>query len=190
MLEPLNRRTPRIVASLTAAVALAAGATPAIAGSGGVGPGGPGDRDGEGRSSDGVFPIDGAHTYGDGLGAGRGHQGQDLIAKCGKPVVAAVAGRVVYKDYQASGAGNYVVVSSKETKMDYVYMHMPRGVDVDRGDRIEAGDPIGEVGSTGRASTCNLHFEMWSAPGWYDGGEVVEPKPYLKRWDRAKASRR
>ena len=191
MLETPNRKTMRVVASLTAAAALAAGATPAIAGSGGVGPDGPGDRGDEGgRTSDGAFPIDGAHTYGDGLGAGRGHQGQDLIAKCGKPVVAAEGGRVVVKDYQASGAGNYVVISSRETKTDYVYMHMLRGLDVSKGDRVEAGERIGEVGTTGSSTTCHLHFEMWSAPGWYDGGEVIDPKPHLKRWDRANASRR
>jgi hypothetical protein len=25
---------------------------------------------------------------------------------------------------------------------------------------------------------------MWSSPGWYKGGGVVNPKPFLKRWDR------
>ncbi len=61
----------------------------------------------------GVFPVKGKHTYGDGLGAGRGHQGQDLLAKCGKPIVAAQPGKVKVKDYQAGGAGNYVVVKGK-----------------------------------------------------------------------------
>ena len=185
MLEAPKRKTTRIVASVTAAAALAAGATPAIAGSGGLGPDGPGDRDDGGtRSSGGAFPIDGAHTYGDGLGAGRNHQGQDLLAKCGKPVVAAEGGRVIVQDYQASGAGNYVVISSKETKSDYVYMHMLRGVDVSKGDRVRAGEQIGEVGTSGSSTACHLHFEMWSAPGWYDGGEVLNPKPFLRRWEK------
>ena len=34
-----------------------------------------------------TFPVPARHTYGDGVGAGRGHQGQDLWAKCGKPVL-------------------------------------------------------------------------------------------------------
>ena len=183
MLEILQNTTARAAASVAIAAAIAVSAAPALAGSGGLGP--DGGRDDGRRSAGGVFPIIGAHQYGDGLGAGRDHQGQDLIAKCGKPVVAAEGGRVIFKDYQASGAGNYVVVSSKETRTDYVYMHMLRGVDVSKGDRIEAGDRIGEVGTTGSSTTCHLHFEMWSAPGWYDGGDVVDPRRYLKRWDRA-----
>ena len=59
-----------------------------------------------------MFPIRGKHTYGDGLGAGRGHDGQDLMAKCGKPVVAVWPGRVQMIDYHGA-AGNYVVVDGK-----------------------------------------------------------------------------
>ncbi|MGI9557408.1 MAG: hypothetical protein ACR2N5_05655, partial [Solirubrobacterales bacterium] len=40
------------------------------------------------------FPLRGSHSYGDGLGAGRGHRGQDLFASCGRRIVAARAGRV------------------------------------------------------------------------------------------------
>ena len=40
------------------------------------------------------------------------------------------------------------------------------------------------VGQTGNASACHLHFEMWSAPGYYTGGSVIDPLPYLKRWDK------
>ena len=42
----------------------------------------------------------------------------------------------------------------------------------------------GVVGSTGRSTACMLHFEMWTAPGWYRGGKVADPTPYLKDWDR------
>jgi murein DD-endopeptidase MepM/ murein hydrolase activator NlpD len=35
----------------------------------------------------------------------------------------------------------------------------------------------------GRASGCHLHFEMWTAPGWYQGGDVFDPLPELTRWD-------
>ncbi len=33
---------------------------------------------------------------------------------------------------------------------------------------------------TGRASTCHLHFELWTAPGWYEGGKPIDPLPLLK----------
>ena len=42
----------------------------------------------------------------------------------------------------------------------------------------------GEVGDTGNARGCHLHFEEWTAPGWYDGGRPFDPLPDLKRWDR------
>lgn len=147
--------------------------------SGGLSTGG-----GDGGKQDGVFPVRGNHSYGDGIGAGRGHQGQDIMANCGKKVVAAQPGRVRFVDYQASGAGNYVVVKGKGKTYDYVYMHMLKRLSVREGERVEAGEQIGRVGSTGRSTACHLHFEMWRSPGWYRGGRLEDPKPFLKRWDR------
>ncbi len=132
----------------------------------------------------GAFPVRGAVTWGDGLGAGRGHQGQDLLAKCTRPVVAAQTGKVRLVSYQASGAGNYAVVRGTKSKFDYVYMHMLRKPNVKPGQIIRAGQRIGLVGSTGRSSACHLHFEMWSRPGWYKGGKVSNPTPHLRKWSR------
>jgi murein DD-endopeptidase MepM/ murein hydrolase activator NlpD len=166
-------------AALAASVALA-GSAGIAAGSSGGGLGTDTGKSGGGKG--GVFPVRAKHTYGDGLGAGRGHQGQDILANCSKKIVAAKGGRVRVVDYQASGAGNYVVVSGR--KFDYVYMHMIRKPAVHRGERVRAGQKLGLVGSTGRSTACHLHFEMWSSPGWYKGGGVVNPKKFLKRWDR------
>jgi murein DD-endopeptidase MepM/ murein hydrolase activator NlpD len=158
------------VASL-AGVALASGGVDSGGGTGGGGGG-----------KDAYFPVRAKHTYGDGIGAGRGHQGQHILANCRKPIVAARSGRVRYIDYQASGAGNYAVIKGK--KYDYVYMHMLHKPSIKRGERVEAGEKIGRVGSTGRSTACHLHFEMWHKPGWYRGGRLTDPKPFLKRWDR------
>ncbi|MEZ5073517.1 MAG: M23 family metallopeptidase [Solirubrobacterales bacterium] len=145
---------------------------------------GDGGKNGAGGRDDAAFPIQARHSYGDGLGAGRGHEGQDVFAGCGKRIVAARPGRVRWIDYQAGGAGHYVVVKGK--KFDYVYMHMLKRLSVRRGERVDAGERIGRVGSTGRASGCHLHFEMWRKPGWYRGGSLANPKPFLKRWDRGR----
>ena len=134
-------------------------------------------------AGDGAFPVLGKHTYGDGLGAGRGHQGQDVFAACGTQLVAALPGVVTLARWQ-DAAGNYVVIKAADGTSQ-VYMHMLKPATVSKGDAVTAGQPIGQVGETGRASGCHLHFEFWTSPGWYEGGEAVDPLPYLKRWDTA-----
>jgi murein DD-endopeptidase MepM/ murein hydrolase activator NlpD len=169
-------------AGLVAAVALCGVAAQAMAAtSGGVGTGGSG---GTATTTDGAFPVRGHHTYGDGIGAGRDHQGQDIMAKCGKPVVAALPGRIKIVDYHPA-AGNYVVIDSGGKMPDTAYMHLAHRASVRKRELVQPGDQLGVVGDTGNASACHLHFEMWSAPGYYSGGSVIDPLPYLKRWDKA-----
>lgn len=132
-----------------------------------------------------IFPVRGPHTYGDGIGAGRGHQGGDVLAKCGQPLVAARAGTVYYNDYQAGGAGNYLVINIKGAGgKSHVYMHLPRRSPLKVGAKVKTGQRIGSVGTTGRSTACHLHFEVWSGPGWYQGGTFLDPMPMLRRWDR------
>jgi murein DD-endopeptidase MepM/ murein hydrolase activator NlpD len=131
------------------------------------------------------FPIQGAHSYGEGaarFGGGRGHQGQDVFAACGTPVVAARGGTVKFKQYH-SRAGNYLVIDGARTGIDFAYMHLRDAALVDEGDAVKTGQLIGFVGDTGRASGCHLHFEEWTAPGWYDGGSAIDPLPHLRAWD-------
>jgi hypothetical protein len=134
-----------------------------------------------------VFPIAGPHTYGQGFGvqrAGHTHQGQDVMADCGLPLLATQAGKVKFAGSQAL-AGNYVVLSAADGSADYVYMHLRDPALVKKGDPVVAGQPIGFVGRTGDATACHLHFELWPAPGWYTGGSPVDPLPSLQAWDVA-----
>ena len=133
------------------------------------------------------FPIAGAHRYGTGaaaFGGGRGHQGQDTFAACGTPVVAARGGVVKVNDVQ-SAAGNYLVVDARRSGLDQAYMHLRDPALPAEGERVRTGQLIGYVGDTGRADGCHLHFEEWTAPGWYSGGGAFDPLPDLKRWDAA-----
>jgi len=133
------------------------------------------------------FPIRGPHGYGEyaaTFGGGRGHQGHDVFAACGTPLVAARGGLVKFKQYH-SRAGHYLVVDGERTGVDYTYMHLASAALVDKGDRVRTGQPIGYVGDTGSASGCHLHFEMWRAPGWYSGGAPFDPLPELLAWDRS-----
>jgi murein DD-endopeptidase MepM/ murein hydrolase activator NlpD len=133
----------------------------------------------------GVFPINGEHDMGQSttndFGGARGHGGQDMFAACGTPLVASVTGTVQAKGYQ-SAAGHYVVLQDQERR-SHVYMHMASASGLDQGDSVEAGQPVGAVGQTGRSTGCHLHFELWTGPGWYSGGEAIDPLPRLRQWE-------
>ena len=137
-----------------------------------------------------IFPVRGPHDFGSSgahFGAGRGgrsHQGQDVFARCGTPLVAARGGRVQFAGHQSS-AGNYIVIDGSAPDWDYVYMHLVSRPTLAKGTRVAAGQQIGQVGDTGNAHGCHLHFELWRAPGWYEGGRPFDPLPALRAWDRA-----
>lgn len=130
------------------------------------------------------FPVRAKrHDYGDGLGAGRGHQGQDVFGRCGTKIVAARGGKVTWRQYQ-SAAGYYLVIDGKRTKKNYVYMHLAQRGRPRLGTRVRTGETIGFMSDTGNASGCHLHFELWKGPWQRRGGEVLDPTRPLKRWDR------
>jgi murein DD-endopeptidase MepM/ murein hydrolase activator NlpD len=130
------------------------------------------------------FPVRGRHEYWDGFGAGRHHMGQDVGARCAAPVVAARGGKIQWRGYQASGAGYYLVVDGKANGHDYVYMHLRRRHRPKEGSRVRTGQRIGRVGASGNASGCHLHFELWSRPGWYEGGHAMRSvTSHLRQWD-------
>jgi hypothetical protein len=134
------------------------------------------------------FPIRGRHRFGTGagrFGAGRPghtHEGQDVFADCGTPLVAARGGTVKMQKFQVN-AGNYLVIDDAGEGTDTMYAHLRDPALVHKGDRVHTGDPIGFVGHTGDADGCHLHFEEWSAPGWYTGGDPFDPLSDLKAWD-------
>jgi murein DD-endopeptidase MepM/ murein hydrolase activator NlpD len=134
------------------------------------------------------FPVVGQFSFGgDGarFGAGRPghiHQGQDVVADAGTPLVAPHAGTISWVKYQASGAGYYVVLHSTDGR-DYVFMHLVEGsTAVKQGDVVPTGKLIGRVGATGDASGPHLHFEVWVGGPWQFGGHAVDPLPLLKAW--------
>jgi murein DD-endopeptidase MepM/ murein hydrolase activator NlpD len=130
-----------------------------------------------------VFPVAGRARIGtepaQRLGGLRNHGGQDVFARCGTPVVAARGGTVRLVKYEGA-AGNYIVIDAPD-KRSYVYMHLRRLPRFSEGDGIAAGARVGEVGRTGDAWGCHLHFEVWTAPGWYSGGRPVDPYGVLRR---------
>ncbi|MDX6720997.1 MAG: hypothetical protein QOJ63_3251 [Solirubrobacteraceae bacterium] len=134
------------------------------------------------------FPVHGAHTFGTGIAAfgaarnGHAHQGQDVFANCGTPLVAARGGIVKLNQNEAN-AGNYLVIDGAGTDVDYAYMHLRERSPLQKGATVMTGQVIGAVGQTGDATACHLHFEMWSAPGWFTGGQPFDPLAFLQAWD-------
>jgi hypothetical protein len=129
------------------------------------------------------FPVPGEHQYWDGIGAGRGHDGQDIGAACKSTIVVAHTGKVIQRSGKGpeGAAGNYLMIWDKKTNRTHVYMHLFSPPAVALGDEVTTGQFIGKVGETGRASGCHLHFELRAGKGW--AGKVMNPTPSLKYWD-------
>ena len=136
-----------------------------------------------------VFPVRGRHDYG---GSRRRVRLRALRPLAPGPrrlrevrrtrMVAARGGTVQYAGYHGA-AGNYLVIDGAGSDLDYVYMHLAEPSPFRAGDRVYTGQRIGSVGDTGNAQGCHLHFELWGAPGWYDGGRPFDPLPSLQAWD-------
>jgi murein DD-endopeptidase MepM/ murein hydrolase activator NlpD len=185
------RRTPSRAVFALAAIAVASamfGTGLAFAQSGGVGtPGGTATpaptTTPPAPAGSMVFPVAGAHTIGDGFGAarsGHSHQGQDVFAACGTPLVAVSRAKVKWVRFQGA-AGNYVVIRNKKLHQDYMYAHLAARASVSKGQVVQPGQQIGIVGQTGNARGCHLHFELWLGK-YYRGGHPVDPLPYLQTY--------
>lgn len=150
-------------------------------------PGHRGARAGSFEFRDHIFPVAGSHTYGDPFGdprsGGRVHEGQDLPAACGTPLVAARGGRVQATGYSDALYGYWVLIDGLATRTDYFYAHLRSPTPLGQGDRVRTGERIGEVGKTGNARSefCQLHFELW--PHGYHHGAPADPAPALREWD-------
>jgi murein DD-endopeptidase MepM/ murein hydrolase activator NlpD len=139
-------------------------------------------------ASSGVFPVQGTYDFGGAdarFGAGRQghtHQGQDIAAAEGTPVVAPKTGTIHWRAYQAAGAGYYLVLDADGEDFMYVFMHLRQGsMLVSKGDHVAAGQQIAQVGNTGRSFGAHLHFEIWQGV-WYGGGRPIDPLPILRAW--------
>jgi len=109
----------------------------------------------------GVARNDITPNFGDARGGGtRIHEGLDMLAPKGTPIVSPTSARV--EDVGAwEYAGKYVVTKSS-TGERYSYMHLDEIADIEEGDRLSTGDLIGYVGDTGNAAggPAHLHLEL------------------------------
>jgi murein DD-endopeptidase MepM/ murein hydrolase activator NlpD len=134
-----------------------------------------------------IFPVQGPHwargyigEFGAPRSGGRVHEGFDVVAACGTPLVAVRNGRVLRRGYDPVLYGNYLLIHGEAEERSYFYAHMPHPGLVGQDDRVYAGQRVGAVGKTGNARTigCHLHFEIRRR------GHPIDPEPALRRWDR------
>jgi murein DD-endopeptidase MepM/ murein hydrolase activator NlpD len=133
-----------------------------------------------------IFPVRGPHhdrgpvgDFGALRSGGRTHEGFDIVAACGTPLVAARGGKVLQNDFDPVLDGNEILIHARGTGRNYRYSHLLKPAIPPVGEVVRTGQRIGSVGKTGNAVTvgCHLHFEMRIH------GRAVDPEPALRKWD-------
>ncbi|MGB7059382.1 MAG: peptidoglycan DD-metalloendopeptidase family protein [Geitlerinemataceae cyanobacterium] len=119
-----------------------------------------------------IWPSRGILTSGYGWRWGRMHKGIDIAADVGTPVVAVAPGVVTYASWNDGGYGNLVEITHADGSVT-VYAHNDR-ILVREGQRVEQGEQVSEMGSTGFSTGPHLHFEL------HPGGQgAVDPMAFL-----------
>ena len=122
------------------------------------------------------LPLTANPEIGDGLGAGRGHEGVDLFAPIGTELVAVDDG-VVIETGSDGGRGNYVSIYSPRLGDTYNYFHMLAPAMVATGEQVRAGQVVGQLGCTGSCYGAHLHFEVRDGRDPY--ATVLDPLPFI-----------
>ncbi len=99
------------------------------------------------------------------------HDGLDIAAPVGTPVVAMAAGRVILAGRVADGA--VVVMIDHGERIETLYGHLEPALVVRVGDRVAAGQLLGTVGLTGHTTGPHLHLELWH------GAKPIDPLTVL-----------
>lgn len=104
------------------------------------------------------------------LGTQQFHNGVDMAAPSGSPILAAYDGEVIAASYSPT-MGNYIMIDHGDGLIT-IYMHAST-VGVSEGTMVARGEQIGCVGSTGRSTGPHLHFSV------RENGQYVSPWKYL-----------
>ncbi len=115
--------------------------------------------------------------------SGHVHEGQDVFAPSGTPLVAVAEGEVVEVGTD-SGRGNYVSIYDPARDQTFNYFHMIEPASVKQGEKVDAGQEVGAVGCTGSCFGEHLHFEVHEGRDPY--GPAVDPLPLLEKLPQAR----
>jgi murein DD-endopeptidase MepM/ murein hydrolase activator NlpD len=134
-----------------------------------------------GLSEDFVWPASGIVTSGFGWRWGRLHQGIDIAAPVGTPIWAAASGVVQFAGWNDGGYGYMIdILHANGTVTRYAHMS---ALYVKVGQRVQQGQVIGAIGSTGYSTGPHLHFEVRP-----NGGIAVNPMTYLASASRPRSA--
>lgn len=114
-----------------------------------------------------------ADTWGASRSGGRTHEGIDIFAPLGTPVLSATRGLVVRKGWNRLG-GRVVTVMGPGGQSHY-YAHLDEFSSPEEGDWVEAGTVLGYVGTSGNAAGTPPHLHY----GIYEMGQARNPYPLL-----------
>jgi murein DD-endopeptidase MepM/ murein hydrolase activator NlpD len=130
-----------------------------------------------------VCPVRGRVRIGQGWGAPRDggrrrHQGIDLLAPAGTPLVAVADGTITRASNHERGLGGITLRLTDHAGTSYYYAHNQRNL-AHAGQRVRRGQVIALLGATGnaRGGPPHLHFQLH--PG---GGPPVNPDATVRRW--------
>ena len=105
-----------------------------------------------------IWPAEGVLTSGYGWRWGRLHRGIDIAAPVGTPVLAAASGKVINAGWH-SGYGNLIKLEHLNGSIT-LYAHNNK-ILVSHGQKVDRGEQIAEMGSTGNSTGSHLHFEIY-----------------------------
>jgi len=100
------------------------------------------------------------------------HKGFDIANKGGGAILAADSGTIAAASWDGSGYGNRIMINHGNGQVT-LYGHLSL-IQVQVGQRVNRGDVIGQMGSTGRSTGVHLHFEI------RQGGILIDPGGFLK----------
>ena len=136
-----------------------------------------------GGAGGGVCPVKGSVRIGQGWGAPRDggrrrHQGIDLLAPAGTPLVAVTSGHITRLSNLDRGRGGISLWLRDRRGTAYYYAHNQHNL-VRLGQRVRAGQLLARVGATGNAKggPPHLHFQIHP-----NGGPPVPPDAVVRRW--------
>ncbi|WP_196140396.1 M23/M56 family metallopeptidase [Aliikangiella sp. G2MR2-5] len=103
------------------------------------------------------------------------HNGMDLAAETGTPILAAASGKVIISTEKLKGKTNYgtIIILDHGNGLQTIYSHLSK-LNVREGETVKQGEVIGRVGATGKATGPHLHLEV------HQNSKAVNPANFIR----------